>query len=360
MVTTLYLCMEVVGCPTVCRHCWAQGTPYGAMPLADIVWTLEHAHRFCDDHGLAFEAYPMHEVLAHPDAPQLFRLFNDHSASAASGTLFEPLPTTGVPLALRDDWRDVLRAAADAGTRNLWLAFHGLGDEHDRQVNRRGAFAESCLAVERIRAAGLSVGCNVFLTAANLPHVDELIAAIHRLAIDADTWWGVAVFLPTARSRHNERLRPTLPALLPVAERIAELTAVHRRAWWADLEAHTEAAHVRRALAGEWPARVAPSEGELALVCRPDLDVHAGLAGLPRERHGNLRADGVEAVLTRALAAGRRLDEALWFGDQHAQALPPEIAAHHGDAEGLGVHPVEESVLALWRDRALRRSVTKA
>src|SRR5215471_13250596 len=25
-VDLLYLCMEVAGCPTVCRHCWAQGT----------------------------------------------------------------------------------------------------------------------------------------------------------------------------------------------------------------------------------------------------------------------------------------------------------------------------------------------
>jgi hypothetical protein len=43
----LYLCMEVAGCPTVCRHCWAQGTGYGMMPLAGIEWVLQEAHRFC-------------------------------------------------------------------------------------------------------------------------------------------------------------------------------------------------------------------------------------------------------------------------------------------------------------------------
>jgi len=46
-VTLLYLCMEVAGCPTVCRHCWAQGTGYGMMPLADIEWVLDQAHQFC-------------------------------------------------------------------------------------------------------------------------------------------------------------------------------------------------------------------------------------------------------------------------------------------------------------------------
>jgi hypothetical protein len=43
-VTLVYLCLEVAGCPTVCRHCWAQGTGYGMMPLADIEWVLARAH----------------------------------------------------------------------------------------------------------------------------------------------------------------------------------------------------------------------------------------------------------------------------------------------------------------------------
>jgi hypothetical protein len=28
MVAEFWLQVEVVGCPTVCRHCWAQGVPY--------------------------------------------------------------------------------------------------------------------------------------------------------------------------------------------------------------------------------------------------------------------------------------------------------------------------------------------
>ncbi len=88
----LYVCMEVAGCPTVCRHCWAQGTGYGMMPLADIEWVLEEAHRLCDGRGVAFDAYPMHEVAAHPDAARLFGLFNSHSGTVkgCGGTMFEP------------------------------------------------------------------------------------------------------------------------------------------------------------------------------------------------------------------------------------------------------------------------------
>jgi hypothetical protein len=351
-VTMLYLCIEVVGCPTVCRHCWAQGTPYRAMPVEDIAWVLEAAHRVCDDRGLAFDAYPMHEMAAHPDAARLFRLFNDHSASARDGTLFEPLPTTGVPLATREDWREVLTAAADTGTVNLWVAFHGVGEEHDRQVNRRGAFAETCLAVERIHAMGLSVGCNVFVTTANLPQLDELIATLGRLPIEADMSWETASFLPTPRSRRNERVRPSLSDLLPVAGQISALTAPIHRDQWANLDAHTESAWVRRAIEGEWPAP-RRLDGELALVCRPNLDVHAGLAGLYRKRHGNLRTDGVEAVLDQALAHGIRADDALWISLDPLPA-PADLAARHGDPAGLGIHLSAESVRYLWLDRAQR------
>jgi hypothetical protein len=354
-VTTLYLCVEAVGCPTVCRHCWAQGVGYGAMELGEIAWVLEEAHRFCDDRGLEFDAYPMHELAAHPQAARLFRLFNDHSASARNGTMFEPWPTIGVPLATREDWREVLEAAGDSGTTTLWVAFHGVGEEHDRQVNRGGAFAETCKAIERVHAAGLRVGCNVFVTTANLPRLEELVATLRRLPIEAEASWDVAAFLPTPRSRHNERVRPTLPDLLPVAEMVLGLPRLFHRDLWADLEAHTEAAYVRRAVAGEWPAPVDRPEGELALVCRPNLDVHSGLAGLYRERHGNLRTDGVEAVLDRALAHGRRPDEALWFGPDPIPD-PAELAARHGDAAGLGIHSAAESVRYLWLDRAGRAS----
>jgi len=351
----LYLCVEVAGCPTVCRHCWAQGTRYGVMPLADIEWVLEEAHRFCDDRGVAFDAYPMHEVAAHPDAARLFGLFNSHSGTARGGTMFEPLTTTGVPLAIRDDWQAVLRAAADTGTLNIWTAFHGAGAVHNRQVSRRGAFAETCRGVERARSVGVSVGCNVFLTTASLPQLDELAAMLPLLGVHAMSI-ETAAFLPTPRSRRNERLRPALPALLPAAARIIDLTVLPDR--WASLETRTEAAYVRQALAGDWPPPPDQAPGELALVCRPDLDVYTGLAGLYRTRHGNLRADGIATVLGRALAHGRQTDDELWFGPGPLPA-PDELAARYGDATGLGIHLFPQSARYLWLDRAQQQASRK-
>src|SRR5690242_12673300 len=138
----LGLQIEVAGCPTICKHCWAQGIPYAAMPTNEIDGLLEQAGLFCIENGMEFHAFPMHEIAAHPDAPEVMHLFRRHLGADPG---FEPLATTGVPLALREDWEDFLAAIGTTGTTTFWVAFHGFEAGHDRLVTREGAFAETCL-----------------------------------------------------------------------------------------------------------------------------------------------------------------------------------------------------------------------
>jgi hypothetical protein len=345
MVSKLWLQVEVVGCPTVCRHCWAQGVPYQVMPVDKVAWVLEQTHRFCDGHGLGFGAYPMHELAAHPQAAEVLGLFADHVGAAE----FEPLATTGVPLATREDWQQVLAAAATLGTTMIWVAFHGVGTEHDRQVNRTGAFTETGRAIQRAHSVGLRAGANVFVTTANAPQAERLLGALQRLEVD-QMWWGPATFYPTARGRRNERLRPALSELLPLADRIRTLSPFDHDVW-ANLEAYTEAAWTRRALAGHWPSCTRHDGEVLELVCRPNLDLHTGVAGWYRRRHGNLHTDGPQAALADALEEGGWSSEALWFGPDPLPSVA-ELAARHGDPEGQRVHFSTDSVRSLWLDRA--------
>jgi MoaA/NifB/PqqE/SkfB family radical SAM enzyme len=149
---------------------------------------------------------------------------------------------------------------------------HGVGAEHDRQVNRTGAYAETCLAVQRAHAVGLRAGCNVFLTTANAGQAERLLGVLQRLEVD-QMWWGPATYYPTARGRRNERLRPALSELLPLADRIRTLSPFDHDVW-ANLAAHTEAAWGRRALADDWPPFTRHAGEVLELVCRPNLDLH--------------------------------------------------------------------------------------
>ncbi|MDQ6918618.1 MAG: hypothetical protein M3Z98_04575 [Candidatus Dormibacteraeota bacterium] len=345
-VPSIDLIVEVMGCPTICRHCWALGTPYRAMAVGDAAFVLETVHEWCAANGVRFGAFPMHEVAAHPQAASLIRLFSGHDWVRAP---FQPFTTTGVPLATRDDWREVLAAATAAGATMAWVAFHGFGSEHDRMVARRGAFEETCLAIERVHSAGLEVGCNVFLTNANAGRFPELAATLSRLEVEQECWLPAASY-PHTRSRRYERLRAGLDDLRPFAVEIAARGDWYRKQW-TELDHWTEEAWVRRALTGDWPRHRRGDGEEAYLVCRPNLDVHFGRAGLFGERFGNLRADGVEGTMRRALRArGRSLDE-LWFRPEQL-LTPAELAARCGEPEGTALHFDAGSIRYLWLDRA--------
>jgi hypothetical protein len=147
---------------------------------------------------------------------------------------------------------------------------------------------------------------------------------------------------------------PRPSELLPLADRIGQLSPFHADAW-ASLEEHTEAAWVARALAGDWPSQSSEAEPRhggqgLPLVCRPGLELHTGVAGRYRERHGSLRSDGGQAVLGRALEQGGRSIDAVWFGPDRLPDVE-ELAARYGDPTGQGLHFTETSVRYLWLDR---------
>jgi len=191
----------------------------------------------------------------------------------------------------------------------------------------------------------------VFVTTANTPQAERLLGALQRLQLDGMAW-EPATFYPTPRGRHNERLRPALSDLLPFAEQIRQASSLHAEAW-ANLAGHTEAAWVSRALAGDWPTSTRHDGEALELVCRPNLDLHTGVAGWYRRRHGNLRTVGPQVMLSRVLEEGGRPADALWF-DLDPLPSVAELAARHGDHDGQGVHFSADSVRYLWLDRARR------
>jgi hypothetical protein len=334
--------VEVSGCPTTCMHCWALGRSYRPMPIEDAAFVLDELSRFCGERGLEYATYPMHEVTAHPDAPDMIRLFAPHL-----GEDYDPILTPGTPLAARQDWAQILAAAKQCGAHALWVAFHGYGAEHDRQLNRPGAFEETCLAVRRTQECGLGTGANVFVTKPGLRDFDRLICTLLDLRL-GQLWIGPATYSPTARGRRYEALRPELDDLMPIAQRVLDESLLLREEW-SSLESHTEAAWVRRARDGSFPATGYWTSAYRQLVCRPNLDLHTGTTGLYRRHHGNLRRDGAQAVLERALADGPVSQQQLYFSGP----VPPiaDLAALAGDADSMAIHFDAGSVLYRWLDR---------
>lgn len=342
----LDLYLEVAGCPTICKHCWAQGVPYNAMPLEDIRWVLEQTRIFCADTGMEFGSFPMHEVAAHPNAPAILQLYREIVGGDPG---FEPLATTGVPIVMREDWEELITAIGATGTKTFWVAFHGYREAHDQAVHREGAFDETCQAVRRIRSLGFRCGANIFVTKPLVAQFEPLVETLHEIGLD-EMGWEPPTFYPTARGRQYEALRPELQELLPIAEQIRTLS-LFRKECWADLQSYTEAHWRERAIAGKWPDTWLGGE-HISLVCRNNFDLHSGIAGRYRERHGNLKRDGFHKTLEQAIQAGSRTNAQLFFGVNEVPGIAA-LAENAGDPYGQAIHFQELSIRHRWLDRAL-------
>jgi hypothetical protein len=351
---TLHMTVEVMGCPTVCQHCWAMGRGYAAMPMEDITWVLHEVRRFCEVHEFTYGGFPMHEVDAHPQAIQVLRLFADvwHDES-------QPFTTTGVPLATRSDWRDILETLRELHTTTHWFAFHGTDEIHDRAVMRKGAYRESLRAVERTREVGMETGCNLFLTKENIWQFDQLIADLQHAGMQ-EIIPQVYGFTPNARGRHTEPLRPEWRDVASLVEKVDAIpeACLWRRFWHELPEMHTESYYVEQALAGIWPEKEIKQYEDahrnmVSLICRPNLDVSYGFAGQYTNRYGNLRRDGVDEVLSRAMAAGSFSYDEVWFGDMQVMPIG-ELATRFGDAGSQYIHSDSFSIRDWWIDSARR------
>jgi MoaA/NifB/PqqE/SkfB family radical SAM enzyme len=340
-----HVAVEVSGCLTTCAHCWAAGGDYGAMPVGEAVLVLEQLGGYFAEQGVSLGAFPMHEVLAHPRAAELIRLFAPYLDKGR----YDPILTPGAPLASRPDWGELIAVAKECGAVHLHVHFHGYGGEHDRQLMRPGAFAETCLAVRRAQEAGLSTGANVFLTKPGLVEIDRFLETLRELGLDGPkAHVGVAGYFPHARGRRYEELRPELADLLPVVDRIDELKDAE---WWSDLAGCTEAAWVGRALEGDWPEDDWGRTADHPLVVRPNLDLHTGTTGVYRARHGNLRREDPREVIARAFHAEPVSQEQLYFPGVEAPEIA-ELAARYGDPDGTKVYADHTSVRWRWLDRA--------
>jgi hypothetical protein len=349
---SMLLTLEVCGCPTRCGHCWAQGGPAGIMDAQAATDLLARLPAACAEVDLQWSVGFLNEVLFHPSPLELLSAYKRHVTSVPYEQMFDLVTTTGVALAIREDWQAILSGLKELGTRKLWFAFHGRADDHDRVTNRPGSYEESCLALRRAAEAGFVCGCNVFLTKANLPYLRQMTEELRALGMN-EIAFEVAAFSPTRRGREYECLRPELSDLAGVADWIAA------NAWpsgeqWTDLPSKTESSYHARAVAGEdW--RFPYNPDNILIVCRNDFEAFGGVARLYGTHYGNLKSDGPLAVLRKALGQPPDNLESLYFG---AAELPdtPTLASRYGDPAGTKVYTSPQCIRKRWLDRALETS----
>jgi hypothetical protein len=321
------------------------------MSISDMAWVIAESKRFFNNiqsQVIEFSAFPMFEMLNHPQAPELLRLFRD-VAVVDGVNQFEPIATTGVPLATRDDWMDILSAAKSVGTSTFWVTFHGAGRVHDEVVQRDGGFKETCTAVQRIKEAGFFCGCNLFINRNNISQFDELTSIIRDLKID-QTLVSIARYERNGRNTQYELIRPTLTDLSPLSSQIADITAWGKD-FWLHLQDYTEKSYVERALnkVGDWEYSYDPDF--VSLGCKPNFDVFTGTPGSFSKLLGNLKSDGIDKDLRRSYETDPISYIGLHFAPEEIQPID-ELAALAGDKEGLGLYESGTNIRMKWMDKA--------
>lgn len=335
-------------------------SPSQWMSLSDITWVLREVRRYCDAHRLTVGGSPMpksgsppiQEVFTHPQAAEIIRSFHE-----LWGLVEDPVLTSGIELASRPDWRGLLETMRSLGTSTLWFAFYGAGTIHDWAVRHQGAYHESLHAIELTREAGMRAGCNLFITTRSIPQFEQIVLDLQRAGIQ-EIIPCLPDFLPNVRERRNERFRPTWSEVETFPQKLDTIpeTANWRRFWHELPHKHTEAWYVQQALTGTWPAE--PDLRSIWLVCRPNLDVFRGSDGQYTRRYGNLRLNGVDDVLSRAVADGPYPYDEIWFTQE--QLLPvQELAVRFGNSESLRIHAGPASVSAWWWECARRANLRK-
>ena len=174
------------GCPNRCRHCSdAAGPPFGAFMSVDEIRWLANGFRNASAKALGEPLDILvwedgYESTAHPQFVEMLRCIRTFDYEPC-----ESLSSNGYGVARLTDWRGPLSQMREMGYTALASAIHGVGDQHDRFVRRRGAYHDLEVAARRF----LDVGMNVFFEIhLNRENIGELASIIEALQVNAPTY----------------------------------------------------------------------------------------------------------------------------------------------------------------------------
>jgi hypothetical protein len=203
----------VSGCATDCWHCYVDGGRTAFMDCGDYERVLDFADSFCRiaaSQQMEVSPYLDLEPMLHPSVVGIIEAFRRRDGF----TLPSCIPTTGIPIAQRDDWPELLAAYWDAGVRELMFTLHGPDDLHDLVVSAKGASAHQRTAVRRVREYGFSARLNLMVSRPMLLRFDETRSIIERSEFDAMRA-RVPAYAPNQKLRKFEPHRPHLSDLKP-------------------------------------------------------------------------------------------------------------------------------------------------
>lgn len=287
---------DMAGCPNRCRHCWLGGGRDGAMGVDDFRAVAAAFRGWRDEPGGGVGELGFFSWWREPDYRDDYRALwelEKELSSPGRAQRFELLSTWRLA---RDD--GYAAWAASIGTKVCQISFFGMEESTDWGMRRRGAFRDQLRATERCIEAGISPRWQLFVTKRCLGELDDFLRLMERLdlakrceVIGGRFEMFIGGISPEGSGFAIERLRLEQGdlALLPDG-----LVALSR-------DGAKNLGRPERELIGEMARRDGPANLGTpvpALAVDAGFDVYPNVAEpAPWWRLGNLRADGVDAVM---------------------------------------------------------------
>lgn len=327
------------------------------MPLAEVEnMLLKFNDYFSNQPDYKLYPFAMFEELAHPQAIEQLKLLRNN------GMEVEPLPTSGIALAVKEDWQAILATVKELEIPFLVLSFHGIGEVHDRAVNRKGAYNELLTAMQRIKDSGLAFQANVFITKESAPQfpvlINDVIGKDHEKILIY-----FAHYNATARGRAYEKSRVEFDDLAAISETQMHYCGyapdeINREHYLSDLEQMTEASLVKQALnltaeerIGLRPAE--PSPKNIWLTVTENFDLYTGHGNFLTVKHGNLKTDDFASLMNKALSSAPFGKLQSCFSTDISQIDITDLAKRFGDPDGQKIYYNLADIRNRWLDQAL-------
>ena len=300
----------VAGCNTRCMHCYVNGGPSKAMPLADILTCLEKL-----DALAALLPWPSSFTLDNEpmNHPELCRII-PAAVQTKHIKYYHHGMTTGIALIGRPDRDAVMRAYFDAGFRRFGITLHGNAEHHDTIVRRRGAYRASVAAAEYMKAQGAEIEVSLMFNRYFPEDAESLGAAVSALEPD-NIWFAVPNYTPHRNMPAFEPFRGTLDDLLILRPwlsrwrqdeaallRDSATVGIVKNRLWQDLSLKT---------------LFSAPQDEMYLTVHPDCRLFMGNTGTETRDLGDLRTLDIEKTAALISASpGNRDYGAFYARDQ--------------------------------------------
>ena len=342
----IHLTINGAGCVTDCIHCWANGGRYKNMSFDDIKFVSQSFKDFTEQIGYNLNFNVMHELLAHPDALRILELQYEQNKGNPHYAFFQ-IPTSGIPVAIREDYKELLDGLVKNKVENLHYVLHGIGEIHDKAVNLKNGFEKLKISIERTKEAGLVCSIAIFLNKSNISQFNDM----QKFLLDYEIKMGsymIARYISGKKLQKYDEMRVEYSDLLPVLNEIKEDKIIDvgfgKRDLFHNPENYTEAAFYRKAVEGEEiiTAYDIPKTDIINIICDKDFNIYDGSANVFGKCYGNLKEDsGVIFEKLNGDIINDRMEyifsPALFYPNE---TIPPlkEVAEKYGDKKGQKIY----------------------